>query len=125
MFHKPKYPQLITPLNTQPDNFLKRLRLRGHYSSVPEPVNTTITENTSHSGNFDFESLKPKQQGRLLPQDSSQRWIITSPLAEGKSVRSCTSKILGTPKDNEHLTLGVDCPNYPKATKRCRHKARR
>ena len=46
-------------------------------------------------------------------QDSSQRWIITSPLAEGKSVRSCTSKILGTPKDNEHLTLGVDCPDYP------------
>ena len=57
------FPRLITPMNTQPGQteiFFRRLRLRGHYSSAQDPVNTASSESTNHSGDFDFESLKPK-----------------------------------------------------------------
>ena len=42
------------------ENFFRRLQLRGHYSSIKDPVDTTIAENTNHSGDFDFGSLKRK-----------------------------------------------------------------
>lgn len=42
------------------ENFFRCLHLRAPYSSVTDPVDMTIAESTNYSGDFDFESLKPK-----------------------------------------------------------------